>query len=259
MQRGAATARTADIYENAVENSPPNSECHSRRCGADCRKDSARSGRDEVAMRRVQRGDAEAFGHLFQRYSRPVLSLAMRILQNRAEAQDVLQDVFLYIHRKSGIFDSSRGTVASWVLQVAHSKSLNRLKRFRTGPLAWPVPISTINQVADAKIGPERVTEMVLAEKVVQRALGELAECQRETLRLYFFEELTLREISARRNESMGNTRHHYYRGIRKLRSAILLNKHTEKVRRSPLPAADGRSSEISPEDKNSMERNQTR
>jgi DNA-directed RNA polymerase specialized sigma24 family protein len=63
------------------------------------------------------------------RLPRPILSIAMRILRNRAEAQEALQDVFLYIHRKSALFEPARGTVGSWVLQVASSKSLNCRKQ----------------------------------------------------------------------------------------------------------------------------------
>ena len=185
------------------------------------------SGRDEDAMRLVQNGDAEAMSHLFNRYSRPVLSLAMRILRNRAEAQEVLQDVFLYIHRKSALFDPGRGTVASWVLQVAYSKSLNRRKRVYAAPSSSPVPISVADRLPHPDMDPQRVVEQLSAGKLMQLALAHLPEHQRETLWLYFSDGYSLREISRRRKERLGNTRHHFYRGIKNLRRAIVANEQT--------------------------------
>jgi RNA polymerase sigma-70 factor, ECF subfamily len=182
------------------------------------------NGPDESAMRLVQNGDAEAMRDLFSRYSRPVLSLAMRILRNRAEAQEVLQDVFLYIHRKSALFDPARGTVASWVLQVAHSKSLNRRKQTYAAPSSSPVPISMLDRLPDPDMGPERVVDRLSAGRLIQIALAELPEHQRETLWLYFSDGYSLREISRRRKERLGNTRHHFYRGIEILRRTVVAN-----------------------------------
>jgi RNA polymerase sigma-70 factor (ECF subfamily) len=88
--------------------------------------------KDKTIMRRVQAGDAAALGILFERYSRLVLNGAMRILRDRAEAQDLLQNVFLYILRRGCMFDPARGTVASWVLQLTYSRSLNRRNGYLT-------------------------------------------------------------------------------------------------------------------------------
>jgi len=172
---------------------------------------------DKATMRLVQGGCVEGVGLLFERYSRLVLSVATRILRDRAEAQDLLQDVFLYILRRGSMFDSARGTVVSWVLQLTYSKSLNLRTR-----LGRHVPIDLATHEADPEMGPERVTEKLSAGKVVRLALAELTEAQRETLYLYFFEGYSLVEVSGKRSEPLGNTRHHYYRGIAALRSVII-------------------------------------
>ena len=177
--------------------------------------------KDKTIMRRVQAGDAAALGILFERYSRLVLNGAMRILRDRAEAQDLLQNVFLYILRRGCMFDPARGTVASWVLQLTYSRSLNRRNGYLTRLSLREVPVHVATDLADPETGADRATEKLSARKVVRLALAELTEAQRETLYLYFFEGYSLLEVSRKRNESLGNTRHHFYRGLVALRSLL--------------------------------------
>jgi len=148
-------------------------------------------------MRRVQAGDAAALGILFERYSRLVLNGAMRILRDRAEAQDLLQNVFLYILRRGCMFDPARGTVASWVLQLTYSRSLNRRNGYLTRLSLRAVPVHVATDLADPETGADGATEKLSARKVVRLALAELTEAQRETLHLYFFEGYSLLVRSA--------------------------------------------------------------
>jgi RNA polymerase sigma-70 factor (ECF subfamily) len=173
---------------------------------------------DQATIQLVQSGHVEAVGLLFERYSRLVLSVATRILRDRAEAQDLLQDVFLYILRRGYMFDPARGTVVSWVLQLTYSKSLNRRSRYMARPLERQVPIDLATHIADPEMGPERAAEKLSAGKFVHLALAGLTEAQRETLCLYFFEGYSLLEVSKKRSERLGNTRHHFYRGMAALR-----------------------------------------
>ncbi len=184
-------------------------------------KHSGSTAREEEAMRRVQRGDREALADLFERYSRPILSLALRIVQNPADAQELLQEVFLYILRKSDGFDSTRGSVGSWVLQVAYTRSLNRREQLYSSPSSARVPVENLDEFADREAGAERTMEKLCARQIVDHLLTRLTEDQSETLRLYFVEGYTLREISRMRNQAPGNTRHHYHRAIEKLREVV--------------------------------------
>jgi RNA polymerase sigma-70 factor, ECF subfamily len=176
---------------------------------------------DKATIRLVQNGHVEGVALLFERYSRLVLSVATQILRDHAEAQDLLQDVFLHILRKSCTFDPARGTVASWVLQLAYSKSLNRRDRYMSKQSARQVPIDLATHIADPEMGSERATEKLSAGKFVRGALAELTEAQRETVCLYFFDGYSLLEVSRKRSERLGNTRHHYYRGMAALRSLL--------------------------------------
>lgn len=136
--------------------------------------------KDKTIMRRVQAGDAAALGILFERYSRLVLNGAMRILRDRAEAQDLLQNVFRYILRRGCMFDPARGTVASWVLQLTYSRSNGYLTRLSLRA----VPVHVATDLADPETGADGATEKLSARKVVRLALAELTEAQRETLYL---------------------------------------------------------------------------
>jgi RNA polymerase sigma-70 factor (ECF subfamily) len=176
---------------------------------------------DKATIRLVQNGHVEGVGLLFDRYSRLVLSVATRILRDRAEAQDLLQDVFVHILRRGCMFDPARGTVVSWVLQLTYSKSLNHRDRYMAPLSARQVPIDLATHIANPEMGSERTTEKLSAQKVIRLALAELTKAQRETLCLYFFEGYSLLEVSRKRNESLGNTRHHFYRGMAGLRSLL--------------------------------------
>jgi RNA polymerase sigma-70 factor (ECF subfamily) len=183
--------------------------------------DNSRDLEDKAMMRRVQDGDLAALGILFDRYSGVVFGVAKRILRDPTEAQDTVQDVFLYVLRRGCLFDPARGTVATWVLQVTYSTSFNRLKRHKVRLSARHVSIDAASHIADPGMGPERTTERICAGQIVRLALTELTEAQRETLCLYFFEGHSLLEISIKRNETLGNTRHHYHRGIERLRRVV--------------------------------------
>jgi DNA-directed RNA polymerase specialized sigma24 family protein len=75
---------------------------------------------------RIQAGDRDAFALLFRRYAHPIRNIGKRILRNKAEAEDLVQEVFLYIHRKSALFDNSKGSARSWAIQVAYTQALLR-------------------------------------------------------------------------------------------------------------------------------------
>jgi RNA polymerase sigma-70 factor (ECF subfamily) len=77
-------------------------------------------------MGRVTEGDQDALGCLFQRYGRLLHSIATRILRDRTEAEDLVQDLFLFIYRKCSIFDNSKSSVRSWIVQMAYHRAIER-------------------------------------------------------------------------------------------------------------------------------------
>lgn len=176
---------------------------------------------DEAIMSLVQSGDRQALGALFDRYSRLVQNVATRILRDATEAQDLVQDVFLYVHRRSRVFDPTKGSIASWLIQITYSRAFTRRELLNARAKTDCSRIEELAAWADVDGGLQKLTDALVARELVHQALAELTERQRQTLRMYFFEGYSLREISTNLNESFTNTRHHYYRGIEKLKEVL--------------------------------------
>lgn len=176
---------------------------------------------DNQLMERIKLGDRDALGLLFDRYARVVFSVSARILRNSTEAQDLVQDVFLQIHQKCHQFDVERGTVASWLLRITYSRAFNRREYLNLRGASDYFGIEEFVAIEQIESPLETLTDSLLAKQILERASSELTHRQRATLEMYFFEGYTLREISAKLDESIINTRHHYYRGLEKLRTAL--------------------------------------
>jgi RNA polymerase sigma-70 factor, ECF subfamily len=176
---------------------------------------------DEQLMLEVQQGDGNAFTVLFDRYNRLVLTVALRIVHDAAEAQEVTQDVFFEFYRSARRFDSARGTLKVWLLQFAYHRSINRrnyllLRQFYNRPdleeaMAWE---------ASAKTTPRLPAQEL--KHVVEEVLNTLSETQRSVVRKVIFEGLTLREVAERSGASYNSVRNHYYRGLDHLRGCLI-------------------------------------
>ena len=182
---------------------------------------------DELLMVRLQNGDQEALGCLFQRYVRIVRSVATRILRDTAEADDLTQDLFLFIQRKCAIFDSSKSSAGSWVIQMAYQRAIERRRRLATRHFykREDLQSSASHVVGIPTTEHDYSPDAVFGRNGLEKLLGALSEAQRETLRLFFFEGYTLTEISAKIGQPLGNVRNHYYRGLDKLRKQMFGDK----------------------------------
>lgn len=176
---------------------------------------------DEEVMQCVQSGDKEALGILFDRYSRLVFSVSARILRNSSEAEELVQDVFLYLYRKSANFDPSKSSLRSWLVQITYCRALDRLDYLNVQRYYDCANIDEIVESVKSAVSLESLAHRTELRGILEDAFAELTEKQQQTLRLFFFEGYTLREISARLDENLGNTRNHYYRGLEKLRVAL--------------------------------------
>lgn len=178
-------------------------------------------------MQCLQLGKSEALSSLFNRYSRTVRSISARILRDAAEAEDFVQDLFLFIQRKCGVFDSSKSSARSWIIQMAYHRALDRRRYLATRKLySHQVLQDGIPEVVGSPTTEDDYSpEAVFGRNGLNKVVEALSEDQRETLRLHFFEGYTLAEISAKLGQPHGNVRHHYYRAIDKLRRHIFGSK----------------------------------
>jgi RNA polymerase sigma-70 factor (ECF subfamily) len=179
---------------------------------------------DETLLARICIADTEALGLLFERYARLVHSIGKRILRDPVEAEDFVQELFLHLFRKAHLYDNSKGPARGWIVQTSYYQALRRrapsstrarhgsteFDELEAGDITAP-PIAGYDRSGEGLFGRARWRELIEC----------LSEDQWETLRLHFYEGYTFDEISQMRNLTVGNVRHHFYRGLDRLRKHI--------------------------------------
>jgi RNA polymerase sigma-70 factor (ECF subfamily) len=176
----------------------------------------------------VCEGDQEALAALFRRYARIIRGIAYRVLRDRSEADDLLQDIFLLVHRLCRTFDNSKGSVRSWILQLAYRRALCR-RRYLTSRHFYKR--LALDEVADeltdprTRVGLDDTVDGMFGAGKEEQIFAVLSESQRQTLRLHFIEGYTLKEIAQKLGQSTGNVKNHYFRGLEKLRKELLGSK----------------------------------
>jgi RNA polymerase sigma-70 factor, ECF subfamily len=179
---------------------------------------------DANLIRRVSDGDKEALSLLFRGYARCVRAVGQRILRDKSEAEDLVQEVFLYIYRKSGLFDAGKGSARSWIFQVAYTQAFLRRRQLKCRGLYASVIADNLREIepwTTSGADYDRTVEGLFGRNGWRTMLESLTEGQRETLRLHFFEGCTFAEIAERLGESYANVRNHHYRGLEKLRKQL--------------------------------------
>jgi RNA polymerase sigma-70 factor (ECF subfamily) len=178
---------------------------------------------DEFLLARVTKGDQPALGVLFQRYSRMLRGIAARILRDGSEAEDLVQDLFVFLHGKSAIFDSSKSSARSWIVQMAYHRAISRRRYLVTRQFYAHKEIEGVVEqvVGIATTENDYSAETVFGRNGLEQVIQALSEDQRQTLRLHFFEGHTLAEIGKILGQPHGNVRNHYYRGLAQLRKQM--------------------------------------
>jgi RNA polymerase sigma-70 factor (ECF subfamily) len=182
---------------------------------------------DEALIAEVCLGSREALAILFRRYARLIRRVALRVLKDASEADDLLQDVFLLIHRLCRTFDNSKASAQFWILQMTYRRAISRRRYLNSRHFYTQVELDEqAGLVAESKSGPlDDSVDQILAELDLQKLLGTLSEDQQRTLRLHFIEGYTLDEIANMLGQTTGNIRHHSVRGLERLRKQIFGSK----------------------------------
>ena len=188
---------------------------------------------DEGVMEQLRQGHPDALPILFDRFYRLVLKIALRILRDAGEAEDLMQEVFLEIFKKAAQFDPAKGSLKTWILQYAYHRSLSRrqylaLRDFYDRQQITECEVCVPNSVNVSWRG------LTFQEwrRVIEQGLATLNEKQRKTLELACFQGLLLSEIAERTKESLANVRHHYYRGLDGLRKFLQAQPGSEALPR---------------------------
>jgi len=179
---------------------------------------------DERLVREFLSGDDDAFAVIFQRYHRLIHTTALRILRDTGEAEDLTQAVFLEIYGRAGQFDPARGTLKVWLLQYAYSRGVNRRNYLAVRHFKRQEEFNEA-EMPEGKWSPFSLhasESVCLSDELI----AVLPETQRRTIEMFFSEGLTLKEIAERTQQTFSNVRHHYYRGLERLR-AVLAKRET--------------------------------
>jgi RNA polymerase sigma-70 factor (ECF subfamily) len=178
---------------------------------------------DEFLLSHSVSGDTEALALLVDRYAKLVRHIGRRILHDDAEADDLVQDLFLFLERKCVIFDSSKASAGSWIIHMAYQRAIERRRWLVTRHFYKHEELQSAarNLVAIPTTENDYSPEAVFGRNGLEKVLCALSEDQRETLRLFFFEGYTLSEISVKLGQTLGNVRNHYYRALDKLRKQM--------------------------------------
>jgi RNA polymerase sigma-70 factor (ECF subfamily) len=175
---------------------------------------------DRQTIERMRRRDSAALADLYDRYARSVYSLACRILTDRTEAEDVVQEVFSQAWRQADAYDAKRAPVAGWLLMMTRTRAIDRL-RARSGRVQMVQALPTLPDPPDQHEGPEALAIGEQEAARVRAALDTLTESQRSAIELAYYEGLSQSDIAARLREPLGTVKTRIRTGLLKLRSAL--------------------------------------
>lgn len=171
----------------------------------------------------VAQGNVSAFEELYDRYSPTVYGLLLRILANADDAQEVLQETFVKAWTSAAMFDALRGSEVAWLISIARSRGIDRLRSRRTRVEREDEAgreISILSSFVEHATGAD---DAILAEEreAVRGALAELPEAQRIALELAYFEGLSQSEIAARLDQPLGTIKTRMQLGMKKMRERL--------------------------------------
>lgn len=177
---------------------------------------------DEHLLLRAERGDRPALELLFDRYSTIILGIGLRVLRDKSEAEDLVQEVFLRLcgKDKDKGFDPRKGAARTWIVQMAYCDAFDRRAYLGRRHFYDGTNVEAAENTQQGGSNTEdRLATLVTGDQL-HAAFSELNEKQRATLEMYFFGGFDFREISKELDETLENTRHLYYRGLERLRKS---------------------------------------
>jgi RNA polymerase sigma-70 factor (ECF subfamily) len=179
-------------------------------------------------LEEIARGDRDAFARFYDLHAALVHTLALRILRERGEAEEVVQDVFVQVWRQAEAYSRERGTPEAWLVTLARSRGIDKLRSRRRrdemvrpadNPDRLPEPA-----VLESATGPAE------ARATLGGALADLPDAQRRVLELAYFDGLTQTEIAAHLGEPLGTVKTRVRSALDRLRGALAAGSGAERT-----------------------------
>jgi RNA polymerase sigma-70 factor, ECF subfamily len=178
---------------------------------------------DNELMTMISAGESEAFEMLYSRYAANIYQTMLRVVEDRALAEDLVQEVFWRVWRRSSLFAAERGQVASWLRAMARNVGVDELRRLRAGPVLIRAEgeHSRMRELADDQVDVVAAAIKQEQRHLIVSALQQLPIEQRQVIELSYFGGRTYKEIAAALNHPLGTVKTRARRGLLKLKQAL--------------------------------------
>jgi RNA polymerase sigma-70 factor (ECF subfamily) len=176
---------------------------------------------DRALLGRVATGDVTALRHIYDQHAPRAMAIARRILRNVEEAEDIVQETFLELWRRAPQFDGRRGGLVSWIVTIARSRAIDRLRSASTAGRAIDGATATPDVHPVIPPSPVAETERRLTESRVAEALATLPPEQRQTIQLAYFDGLSQSEIAAKTGSPLGTVKMRVKLAVGKLKNLL--------------------------------------
>jgi RNA polymerase sigma-70 factor (ECF subfamily) len=183
-------------------------------------KDSPEVSLDATLVNRLLHRDVSAFEQLYDRHSRIVYALVLRILQQASTAEEVVQDVFLQLWRNAGRYESRRGAFVPWLLTLARNRALDNLRLKSERQRRREDQTEELPSIAQAPEYEKALDEKRRAE-VVRSLMGSLTAQQKKAIEMAYFEGLSHSEIAAALHEPLGTVKSWIRNGLLRLKDGL--------------------------------------
>ncbi len=179
---------------------------------------------DPALVALVSRGNAAALEVLYDRYSRAVFSFAMRMLQDRAAAEELLQEVFFRTWKQAHHFSAMRGSFVTWLLSITHNMAIDEIRRQKRRPQRADSadPVLMLTNVVDEQASVEDQAIDGETRDRILSGIGTLPPAQQAVIELAYFRGLSQREIAVELDQPLGTVKTRMRLGVRKLRDYLM-------------------------------------
>ncbi len=176
---------------------------------------------DLELLARISRSDVDALAALYDRYGRRVFALAVRILNDAATAEEITQDVFLSMWRRSSSYSPDKGKFTTWLFSIAHNRTIDELRRRRRDGSRNSDVIEDHLDLESGEISPDESAVAQSEYAMVREAMSVLPPEQRQVVELAYFHGLTQAEIAAKMSQPLGTVKTRMRLALKKLRDAV--------------------------------------